>query len=325
MIARRILLAAMLAAGFGATEAAPGHAQAYPSKPIKLVLPYTPGSPNDVLARLVAPSLSARLGQPLVVDNRPGGGTSIGTKSVMAAEPDGYTLLFSNSPTLLIVPLAHKSFTYDPLSDFAAIGQIASSANVMVIAPSVPAKSVQEFVAYAKANPGKLNFGFGQGTQPHLVGEMFKVATATDIASIPYRGGAHAITDLLGGRIHMNIGTVATLLPLIRDGRLRALAVTSTTRSPDLPEVPTMAEAGYPAVTSVSYYGILGPAGLAADIVGKLNGDVNESLKSAELTASMAKLGFAPVSGSPRDFATRLAAETQKWAPVVRATGFQME
>ena len=323
MIAKRILLAAIAAAGFGATEVGPGHAQSYPSKPIKLVLPYTPGSPNDVLARLVAPSLSSRLGQPLVVDNRPGGGTSIGTKAVMAAEADGYTLLFSNSPTLLIVPLAHKSFTYDPLSDFVAIAMVASSANVMVIAPSVPAKSVQEFVAYAKANPGKLNFGFGQGTQPHLVGEMFKVATGTDIASIPYRGGAQAITDVLGGRIHMNIGTVATLAPLIRDGKLKAL--TSTTRSPDLPDVPTMAESGYPAVTSVSYYGILGPAGLAADVVGKLNRDVNESLKSTELRASMAKLGFEPVSGSPQDFAARLATETQKWAPVVKATGFQME
>jgi tripartite-type tricarboxylate transporter receptor subunit TctC len=325
VIARRILLAAIAAAGFGAAELSPGHAQSYPSKPIKLVLPYTPGSPNDVLARLVAPGLSSRLGQPLVVDNRPGGGTSIGTKAAMGAEPDGYTLLFSNSPTLLIVPLAHKSFTYDPLTDFVAIAMVASSANVMVIAPSVPAKSVQEFVAYAKANPGKLNFGFGQGTQPHLVGEMFKVATGTDIASIPYRGGAQAITDVLGGRIHMNIGTVATLAPLIRDGRLKALAITSTTRSPDLPDVPTMAEAGYPAVTSVSYYGILGPAGLAADVVRKLNGDVNESLKSAELTASMANLGFEPVSGSPQDFAALLATETQKWAPVVKATGFQME
>ncbi len=261
----------------------------------------------------------------MVIDNRPGGGTSIGTKAVLAAEPDGYTLLFSNSPTLLIVPLAHKSFTYDPLNDFDAIATVASSSNVLVIASSVPAKSVQEFVSYAKANPGKLNFGFGQGTQPHLVGEMFKVATGTDIASIPYRGGAQAITDVLGGRIHMNIGTVATLLPLIRDGKLRALAITSTTRSPDLPEVPTMAESGYPSVTSVSYYGIFGPAGMAADVVGRLNRDVNASLKSAELKASMAKLGFEPVSGSPRDFAALLAAEMQKWAPIVKATGFQME
>ncbi len=151
------------------------------------------------MARLVAPHLSSRLGQSVVVDNRPGGGTSIGAKAVVGAEPDGYTLLYSNSPTHLIAPLVNKSFTYDPIKDFVPIATVGSSANVIVISPSVPARSVQEFVAYAKANPGKLNFGFGQGTQPQLVGEMFKLATGTDIASIPYKGGAQAITDLLGG------------------------------------------------------------------------------------------------------------------------------
>ena len=202
---------------------------------------------------------------------------------------------------------------------------VGSSANLIVIAPSVPANSVQEFVAYAKANPGKLNFGFGQGTQPQLVGEMFKLATGTNIASIPYKGGAQAITDLLGGQIHMNIGTASTLRPLIRDGKLRALAVTSTTRNPDLPDVPTMAESGYPSVTSVSYYGIFGRAGLPADIIERLNGEVNESLKTAELRASMAKLGFEPKSGSQRDFAALLVSEQQRWIPIVKATGFTAE
>jgi tripartite-type tricarboxylate transporter receptor subunit TctC len=325
VVTKRAVVAAAVAATFGLTAVTPAQPQSYPSRPIKLILPYTPGSPNDVMARLVAPHLSSRLGQSVVVDNRPGGGTSIGAKAVVSAEPDGYTLLYSNSPTHLIAPLVNKSFTYDPIKDFVPIATVGSSANVIVISPSVPARSVQEFVAYAKANPGKLNFGFGQGTQPQLVGEMFKLATGTDIASIPYKGGAQAITDLLAGQIHMNIGTASTLRPLIRDGRLRALAITSTTRSPDLPEVPTMAESGFPSVTSVSYYGIFGRAGLPADVVDRLNSEVNESLKTSELKASMTKLGFEPKGGSPRDFAALLADEQRRWVPIVKATGFTTE
>jgi tripartite-type tricarboxylate transporter receptor subunit TctC len=325
MMVTRILPATMVLVGVALGALGLGVAEPYPNKLIKLILPYTPGSPNDVLARLVAPHLSLRLGQTVVIDNRPGGGTAIGAKAVMTAEPDGYTLLFSNTPSHLIAPLVNKSFTYDPLKDFVPISTIGSSSNVLVIAPSVPAQSLRDFISYAKANPGKLNFGFGQGTQPQLVGEMFKLAAGIDIASIPYRGGAQAITDLLAGRIHMNVGTVATLLPLIREGKVRALAITSTARSTDLPEVPTMAESGLPNVTSVTYYGILGPVGLPADVVDRLNGDVNETLKSPELRASMGKLGFEPKGGSPRDFAALLTSDMQKWVPVVKATGFQME
>jgi tripartite-type tricarboxylate transporter receptor subunit TctC len=325
MMAHRIFSAAVVTIGFVLGAVEPGLAQSYPNKLVKLILPYTPGSPNDVLARLVAPRLSSRLGQTVVIDNRPGGGTAIGAKAVMTAEPDGYTLLYSNSPTHLIAPLVNRSFTYEPLKDFVPIATVGSSSNVLVIASSVPATSLAEFISYAKANPGKLNFGFGQGTQPQLVGEMFKLAAGINIASIPYRGGSQAITDLLAGHIHMNIGTVSTLLPLVRDGKVRALAVTSTTRSADLPEVPTMAESGLPNVTSVTYYGILGPVGMAADVVDRLNREVNESLKSAELTASMMKLGFEPRTGSPQDFAALLASEMHKWIPIVKATGFQMD
>jgi tripartite-type tricarboxylate transporter receptor subunit TctC len=325
MIARRMTLAAMLAIGLGSIAVDASHAQSYPSKPIKLILPYTPGSPNDVIARLAGPHLSARLGQPVVIDNRPGGGTTIGAKAVMTAEPDGYTLLFTNTPTHVIAPLISKSITFDPLKDFVPVATVASTFLVMVAAPSVPANSVQEFVSYAKANPGKLNFGFGQGTLPHLVGEMFKAETGTEIASIPYKGGAQAVTDMLGGHIHLNFGTMSTLVPLIRAGKLKALAITGTARSPDLPEVPTMAESGLPNVTTVTYYGVMAPPDTPAEIVDKLNVEVNESLKSPELTAAMTKLGFGRKSGSPQDFAALIAEQARRWGPIVQAVGFKME
>jgi tripartite-type tricarboxylate transporter receptor subunit TctC len=314
--------------GFGSLALAgpdAARAQAYPNRLIKLVLPYTAGSPNDVLARFIAPHLSVRLKQPVIVENRPGGGTSIGTRTVMAAEPDGYTLLFSNGPTHVIAALGHASAGYDPLRDFAPVAMVGSSSLVMVIAPAVPANSVQEFVAHAKAHPGKLNFGFGQGTLPHLVGELFKVATGTDIVSIPYRGGAQAVSDMLGGRIEMNFGSGSTLVPLVRQGHLRALAVTSPARSPVQPEVPTMIEAGLPEVTVVTHYGMLGPVGLPAEVTGVLNRAVNDSLGSAELRANMSRIGFEPVGGSAGDFAAVIGSDRRKWAPIAKATGFQIE
>jgi tripartite-type tricarboxylate transporter receptor subunit TctC len=259
-----------------------------------------------------------------VLEPRPGGGTSIGTKAVMGAEADGYTLLFSNTPTLLIVPVASKSIHYDALKDIVPVATVASGSNVMVIAPDLPVKTVKDFIAHAKANPGKLNFGYGQGTQPQLIGEMFKMAADIDLANIPYKGGAQAITDMLGGRIHINIGTLSTLKPLHESGKVRAIAVTSTERSPLLPEIPTMAESGLPSVTSLTYFGIFGPPGMPAPVVNRINAAVNESLKSAELRAAMEKLGFTPHPTSPQEFSALVAAENKKWVPIVKATGFQM-
>lgn len=299
-------------------------AQDYPNKPIKLILPYTAGSPNDVIARLVTPALSSQLGQTVVIDNRPGGGTTIGTRAVMTAEPDGYTLLWSNSPSHFIAPSVSKTPGYDPVKDFTPIAAVASNANVLVIVPSLPTKTLAEFVAYAKANPGKLNFGYGQGTTPHLVGGLFQQETGIELSFVPYKGGAQAVTDMLGGHIQMNIGTSSTLRPLVRDGRLRALAVTGTERMPELPEVPTMRESGYPNVTSTIYYGIFGPAGLPAHMVQRINDAANISLKSAELLGKMAELGFQPQGGSSDDFAALIPREMKKWLPIVKATGFQM-
>jgi tripartite-type tricarboxylate transporter receptor subunit TctC len=323
MITRRLLPAAVAAlccaaGGIGLAQAP------YPARPIKLVLPYTAGSPNDVLARLVAPHLSARLGQTVIVDNRPGGGTSIGVNAVMTAEPDGYTLLFSNSPSHLIAPLVNTGFTYAPLKDFVPIATVGTSSNVIVIANGAPATTVPEFVAHAKANPGKLNFGFGQGTLPQLVGEMFKAAAGIDMTNVPYKGGAQAVTDLLGGRIDMNIGTAATLLPLHRAGKLRMIGYTGTARSADMPDIPTMVESGYPTVVSTTYYGLFGRADLPADIVTKLNAEVNGILKDADVKDSMAKIGFEPKPFSPQELSALLAAENPRWTAIVKATGFQM-
>jgi tripartite-type tricarboxylate transporter receptor subunit TctC len=268
--------------------------------------------------------MAVQLGQSVVIDNRPGGGTSIGVKAAMSAEPDGYTLMVSNSPTHFIAPLVNKTFTYDPLKDFVPIATVASGGLMLVIAPEVPAKTLQEFVAHAKANPGKLNFGFGQGTLPQLVGEMFKLASGTDIANIPYKGGIQAVTDMLGGRVQMNIGTISTLAPLVREGKLRALAITSAERNPELPDVPTMAEVGLPEVASVTTYGLFGPAGIPANVVKRLNASVNDSLKAEDLRAAIRRIGFEPSPGSPDDFTKLLTSEMKVWIPIVQKTGFQL-
>lgn len=319
----RIVIAILACTGLAAS-AAPAAAQALPDRPIRIIAPFTPGSPNDVVARLIATPMGQLLGQSVVIDNRPGGGTSIGVKAAMSAEPDGTTLLVSNSPTHFIAPLVNKALTYEPLKDFTTVASVASGGLMLVIAPEVPAKTVQEFVAYARANPGKLNFGFGQGTLPQLVGEMFKQATGTDIANIPYKGGVNAVTDMLGGRVQMNVGTISTLAPSVRQGKLRALAVTSDKRNPELPDVPTMAESGLPQVSSLTVYGLFAPAGVPRDVVMRLNRSVNESLKSEELRAAIRRIGFEPHEGSPEDFSKLLADEMKVWAPIVQKTGFQM-
>lgn len=301
------------------------NAQSYPDKPIRIVVPFTAGSPNDVVARVLAPRLSARLGQPVIIDNRPGGSTTIGVKSVLASERDGYTLLEMSSPTLFLGSLVNENVTFDPLKDLAPISTIGSTALVMVLTPDLPVSSVQQLVAYANAHPGAVNIGYGRGTLPNLSSELFKVVTGANIASIPYRGGAQVVADMLGGRIQINMGSPATLLPLIRDRRLNALAVTSPVRMPDLPEVPTMIESGFPKVIGTNHWAVLGPAGMPEAVIKKLNGEINEILKSPEFQASLRKIGAEPMGGSPEDFARLIADEFKIWAPIVKATGFKLE
>ena len=323
MIMPSLRLAALI---MSATLAVPTAAssQTYPSKPIKMVVPYTPGSPVDVLARVVTQHLGARLGQTIVIDNRPGAGTTIGTKAAANADPDGYTIMIGATSFVISASL-YPNLDYDPVKSFAPVAMLANSPQVLVIAPSVPAKTVAEFVAYAKANPGTLNFGFGLGTLPQILGELFKVEAGVDIASIPYKGGAQAITDMLGGRIQMNFGTQSTLLPLIQQGKIRALAVTTDTRAKDLPDVPTMAESGLPQLGLTFSAGILAPAGTPPAIVEKLNTATNEVMKSPELQASMAKLGFEPTLWTAAQYGAFLAEEARRWPPIVKASGVQPE
>ncbi len=270
MNTQQILLVAILATSIAGTAAL---AQPYPSKPVKVIVPLTSGSPVDVTARLVGQHMAAVLGQPMIIENRPGAGATIGAKSVAASDADGYTLLHT-AANHVIAPSVYKSLTYDPIKDF--------------------------------------------------VGEMFKHMTQTDIAAIPYRGGAQAVTDILAGQIHMNSGTTATLVPLVRSGKLRAIAVIGEGRYPDLPEVPTMAESGVP-LSLFFWTGMLAPAGVPADVIGKLNATLNDVLRNAELKESMAKLGLQPKGGSPQDFAAFLDAEKAAWANAVTTTGVKLD
>jgi tripartite-type tricarboxylate transporter receptor subunit TctC len=314
---RRCLAAAVLVATLGL---APAAAQTYPSKPIKVIVPLTPGSPVDVLARVATQHLSMRLNQPIIIDNRPGAGTTIGTKVAADAAPDGYTLVLV-STSFIISSSLYPKLEYDPIKSFSPVAMLAVAPQNMVITSALPVKTLPEFVAYAKAHPGELNFGFGLGTLPQILGETFKVLTGTDIASIPYRGGAQAVTDMLGGRIHMNFGTQATLLPLIHQGRIRALAVTTDTRSKALPDVPTMIESGLPDLTIGFTAGILAPAGTPQPIIETLNRAMNEALRTPEMIEALDKLGFDPVNWSAKQYGDFLADEMKRLPPMVKAAG----
>ncbi len=322
---RRVLTSFVILAAFGAAllAATDAQAQPYPNKPIKIVVPLTPGSPVDVTGRLIGNHLSTALRQPVVIENRPGAGATIGAKAVASAEPDGYTLLHT-AANHVIASAAFKNLAYDPIKDFAPIGATATSPFIVVVAPTLPVHTVADLIAYSKANPGKLNWGFGLGTSPHLIGELFKHRTKADIASIPYKGGANAVTDILAGQIHMNIGTTATLVPLVKSGKLRAIAVIGDGRYADLPDVPTMAESGVP-LRFEFWTGLLAPAATPPDIVQKLNASLNEVLASPEMTASMAKLGLRPKSGTPQQFLKFLEAERQDWIEAVGLTGVKID
>ena len=258
-------------------------AQTYPTKPIRIVVGFAPGGPADVMARLIGQRMASILGQSVVVDNRPGAGGTIGARAVAESDPDGYTLLLGNTSTLVISPLIYKNVGYDPVKGFAPIALLGTTSNLLIVNPALPVKSVQELIALARAQPGKLNYSSaGIGTPPHLIGEMFKQRLALDVVHVPYKGGGPSVQAVVAGETQFSFENPASSLPLVQAGNVRALAVTSDTRSAQTPDLPTMIEAGVPDFTSVSFTAVVAPAGTPAAIVNKLNAAINESLKSPE-------------------------------------------
>jgi len=300
-------------------------AQAYPNKPITIVVPFVAGGSTDVTARAIGQKLSTQLGQPIVVENKPGAGSTIGVAYVAKAPPDGYTLLFTTISMAINASLRPK-LTYDSIKDLQPIVQISSLPLVLVINPSLPPKTFQEFIAYAKANAGKLNYASsGSGTSPHLAGEMFKTMTGISMTHIPYKGNAPVLNDLLAGQVDAHFGLVPGMLPYIKSGKLRALAVTTKTRVASLPDVPTIMELGYPNYEINSWQGLFAPANTPPDIITKLNETTNRILSDPEFRAVLAKEGSDPVGGSVSQFSAHVVSEVNKWAKVVKDSGAQAD
>ena len=298
----------------------PARAQSYPDHPVKIIVPTVAGGTVDLVARVMAADLSERLHGKFFIENRSGAGNTIGSKDVAEAAPDGYTLLMSSSSGQVISPMIHKDPGYDSLNSFVPIALYAEGSIILVVNPSLPFHSVADLVAYAKANPGKLSFGSaGTGTVPHLTAELFQADAGITMVHVPYRGGALSIQDVIGGHVQLTFEASSPLLPHIQAGQLRALAVLSEKRIPDLPDVPTIGEAGYRAVLSTSWTGLFAPAGTDPDIVEKLNAAINDGLRSNESRTALARLGNVPKGGTPEDLTKLMIAEIRKWAPIVQA------
>jgi tripartite-type tricarboxylate transporter receptor subunit TctC len=300
-------------------------AQSYPNKPVKLIVPFAAGGPIDVMGRLIAQRLSSDLGQQVVVDNRPGASGAIGTRAAASAEPDGHTLLIGSVTTLVTGPLISRNVGYDPGRDFIPVALLASAPFALVVAPRVPANTLRELIAYARANPGKLNFGTPVGTLAHLTGELFRIRTGIDIVIIPYKGAATAVTDLIAGQVDLTFEPTSVLVAHVHDGKVRPLAVTGSARSPQLPDVPTMIEGGLANFVSYSWTGVVAPARTSERIVDRLNRAITQGLQSPEMSSNLERLGAQAKAGSPQDFAAFIAEETQKWGAIVKASGIKLD
>jgi tripartite-type tricarboxylate transporter receptor subunit TctC len=298
----------------------------YPSRTVHVIVPTPAGGPVDVMARLVANQISPTLGQNVIIENRGGAGNTIGSAEAARATPDGYNMLYSSSSGLVIAPMLQKSAGYDPLKSYDPVALVAATANILVVHPSVPAKSVGELIAYAKAHAGAVNFSSGGiGTLPHLIGEYFKSQAAINVIHVPYRGGGPSIQDVVAGHIQFTFEGISVLLPLIQSGQLRALAVTSAKRSPLLPDVPTMIESGFANFTTSAWTGLLAPAGTPPEVVAKLNGAVNNALQGAEMKAALDRLAGDPLGGTPQELTKVIESDIGKWAPIVKALNLQVD
>jgi tripartite-type tricarboxylate transporter receptor subunit TctC len=301
-------------------------AQPFPSRTITLVIPFTPGGSTSIVGRVIADRMSQLLGESIVVDNRPGAGGTVGTKLVAKSEPDGYTLLLGYTGTLAIGPSLYKNVGYDPRKDFAPIGLIGHAPNSLVVHPSFPAKTVTELIAYAKAHPGQVNFGSaGVGTVSHICGEYFAQAAGITLVHIPYKGTAPALTDVLGGHIPMAFAPIPAAHANVSGGLLRALAVTSASRSTLLPDVPTISESGLPGFDISLYYGLVAPAGTPRAIVDKLNKELKAALASEDVKKQLSQDGTEIAPGTPEDYAAFIDKDEKKWSQLLKASRIEQE
>jgi len=317
----RFLFVAVLASVLSAGTSA--HAQSYPNRTIKLVVPFPAGGATDNAARLVAQRLQGSLGQSVIIENQGGAGGTIGTRQAAGAAPDGYTLLMASIGTFGSMPLLYK-LDFDPQRAFAPVATAVIDKSALVVRPSLPVKTIGELVAYAKAHPGQLTYGSAIGIGPHFIVELFKIRSGTDIVHIPYRGGAPMVADLVAGQIDMTVNGKSVLLPQIQAGKLRALAVAAGERWSELPDVPTLVETGYMDTPYDTVFGVVAPAGTPAAVIAKLNATINDGLRTPQVRELMAKIGIEPLITTPQEFADIIAREVPKWAAIVKATGVRV-
>lgn len=321
----RTALSVLATAGL-ATMAPQAAAQAFPSKPIRLVVPYAPGGATDIIGRAAAAELTRILGQPVNVDNRPGAGGNLGAELVARAAPDGHTLLVSASSLHGITPFLYSKLNYDPNKDLKPVIVLGAFANVLVVNQNVKANSVSELISEIKANPGKFSYASsGSGSTIHLSGEMFKSLTGVDMPHVPYKGSGPALTDLMGGQVQIMFDNIPSAIVHIRSGKLKALATTGETRSKTLPDLPTMREAGLKDYVSTAWFGIVAPAGTPADIIAKLNAEGQKAVVSPEFVKKMNEFGYDVVGGTPEKMASMIQDELRRWGPLVKASGAKVD
>jgi tripartite-type tricarboxylate transporter receptor subunit TctC len=317
MIRNTLIAFALLTAGDAV-------AQTWPDKPIRILVGFAAGGPADITARLIGDRLSEAWGKPVIVENVTGAAGNLATDRVAKSAPDGYTLLAAASATIVTNPSLYQKLPFDPVKDLAPITQAAYTPNILAVHPDVPVRSVQELVAYARANPGKLSFGSaGIGTSQHLAGELFKTMAGLDIQHVPYRGIAAVMPDLIAGRLTMAFGNISAVLPFVRDGKLRPLAVTSARRYASVPDLPTMIETGFPGFDSTAWFGLMAPAGTPPDIIEKVHRESVRILALPDVRARFAALGIEVIGNTPAEFAAVIAAETPQWAKLIRDIGIK--
>jgi len=324
MLAKPTLLCAIVAIACAAGGIA--SSQTFPNRPIRIVVGFAPAGPADVMARLIGQHLTSILGQGVVIDNRPGAGGTIGARAVAESDPDGYTLLLGNTSTLVISPLIYKNVNYDPVKGFAAIAALGTTSNLLIVNPALPVKSVGELVALARAHPGKLNYASaGIGTPPHLIGEMFKQRLNLDVVHVPYKGAAPALQDVIAGHVQMMFATASSVVPHIRDGKVRPLAVATLKRTAVLPDIPTIDELGIKNFDVTTWHGLVAPAHTPKDVIATLNRALAAALDDPDAKTSLAALGVDVIGGTPEEFAAYIKSEIPKWAAIIKASGAKPE